>query len=112
VSRTQQTAAPKLKIEFKCPKCGTTPEGCSGKTRQQCKDSMRGSSCGGFVCECEVDTEEHGESFVDVCRDAHCYHCGWRGSFPVKPKGLQAWEKKALEAGWSPPEARAKELGL
>jgi hypothetical protein len=28
----------------------------------------------------------------------------------VKPKGLAPWEKKALDAGWTMPEARAKEL--
>jgi hypothetical protein len=29
---------------------------------------------------------------------------------PVRPKGLQPWEKKALDAGWTPPPSRAKEL--
>ena len=74
--------------------------------------------CEGLICECdpreypESEDEIHGLSFANVCGEAHCYHCEWRGEFPVKPKGLQTWEKKALEAGWSPPAARKKELGI
>ncbi len=101
-----------VKIEFACPKCGTTPNGCSGKAKQTCDSRSHGHACGGFICECGEEGADHGYTFADVCRDTHCYHCGYRGSFPVKPKGLQAWEKKALEAGWSPTEARAKELGI
>ncbi len=99
-----------VKIEFACPKCGTTPRGCTGKATLSCDSRL--ATCGGFICECAEEGADHGHTFADVCRDARCYHCGWRGTFPVKPKGLQAWEKKALEAGWSPTEARAKELGI
>jgi hypothetical protein len=98
-----------MKIEFKCPKCGTTPDGCSKKTRDKCLGKGSGP-CLGFICECEEDGPDHGTSFTDVCCQANCYHCGHGCSFPTKPKKLQAWEKKALEAGWTPPEARAKEL--
>lgn len=67
----------------------------------------------GFICDCEEDTgPDHGMTLSDTCPTATCYHCGWSGTFPPKPKGLQAWEKKALDAGWTMPEARAKELGV
>jgi hypothetical protein len=65
------------------------------------------------VCECWDERDEsdtHGETFADPCTNANCYCCGWRGTVPPKPKGLQAWERKALDAGWTPPEKRAKEL--
>jgi hypothetical protein len=104
-----RTKADAPKIEFKCPKCGASPNGCPKKPKISC---MSHGSCLGFICECTKEGPEHGASFTDVCREANCYHCGWGGTFPVKPKGLQAWEKKALDAGWSPPDARSKELGL
>jgi hypothetical protein len=67
----------------------------------------------GFICDCDWETgPEHGESYQDPCEEAYCYHCGWGGTFPEKPKGLQSWEKKALDAGWTMPEARMAELGL
>lgn len=86
---------------FKCPKCGATPQK-HGKGKCLAGE---GRECDGLICECdpidnpETDTETHGESFADKCTNANCYHCGWGGTVPAKPKGAQAWEKKALEAG-------------
>jgi len=100
------------KIEFQCPKCGASTEVCS----KDCE--RRRGTCPGFVCECDdYDSgphrgPDHGESFANACSCACCGCCGWSGTFPQKPKGLQAWEKKALEAGWCPPDLRAKELGM
>lgn len=105
-----------MKIEFKCPKCNAPPNEHGKGGTDKCKDLQgrrNDSGCNGLLCECDDDGGEgHGESFENPCPEAHCYHCGWGGTFPVKPKGLQAWEKKALDAGWTPPEARKKELGL
>lgn len=102
-----------INIEWKCPKC-QAPANEHGKGgREKCEYDQGGADCQGLLCECDHDTgEDHGASFKDPCPNANCYHCGWGGTFPVKPKGLQAWEKKALDAGWSMPEARRKELGL
>jgi hypothetical protein len=95
-------------VKWACAKCGAEA---NGHGKGDCLESGR---CIGFICECDHETDEsHGVSFADVCHNARwCYHCGWEGSFPRRPKGLQAWEKKALEAGWTPTEARRKELGL
>jgi hypothetical protein len=105
-----------MKIEFKCPKCQAPPNDHGKGGPEKCNDRhgrSQDSGCMGFICECDNDgSEGHGESFEDPCPSANCYHCGWGGTFPTKPKGLQAWEKKALDAGWTPPEARKKELGL
>lgn len=98
---------------FRCPKCGAEPQK-HGKGR--CLNGDR--ECDGLICECMADEfpdsehPDHGESFTNPCATANCYHCGWGGTVPAKPKGLQAWERKALEAGWTPPDARKKELGL
>ena len=98
---------PELKFTWVCPKC-SAPANEHGK--RVCIE--REGNCMGFICDCDEDTgEHHGEVLSDPCTNANCYHCGWGGTFPVKPKGLQAWEKKAMEAGWSPPEKRRKELG-
>ena len=100
-----------MKIEFKCPKCNALPNEHGKGGAEKCID--RHGSCMGFICDCSKDTgENHGESFEDSCPEANCYHCGWGGTFPIKPKGLQAWEKKALDAGWAMPDKRKKELGL
>lgn len=99
-------------IEFKCPKCGAKPDEHGKGGQDKCR-SYR-DQCSGFICECEDDdgSENHGQSFEDICTTALCHHCGWHGKFPVKPKGLSPWEKKALDEGWVPPESRRKELGL
>lgn len=99
-----------LKFEWKCPKCDAPPNKHGKGGREEC--AVRTSDgCMGFICECEEDTgKEHGTTLSDPCQAANCYHCGWGGTFPVKPKGLQTWEKKALEAGWTPPAKRAAEL--
>ena len=103
-----------IKIEWRCPKCGADANQHGKGGKEKCQERHSGhESCNGFLCECDGDTgDHHGESFADPCIEARCHHCGWAGTFPEKPKGLQAWEKKALDAGWTPPEARQKELGL
>lgn len=105
----------KIAIPFQCPKCGAKPQKHGSGA---CQDNP--NDCEGFICECgdyldnlvAVEKEDHGETFSNPCHFAHCYHCGWGGTFPKKPKGLLPWEKKALEAGWTPSEARKKELKL
>lgn len=99
------------KIKWACPGCGAPPHKCG---KGECESTIQfDGSCEGFVCECACDTaKDHGKTFADPCRDAHCYHCGWGGTFPKKPKGLQPWEKQALDAGWAPPKKRAVELGM
>lgn len=97
-------------VEWACPKCGATPDSHGNGGVDKCRDNPTG--CGGFVCECDYEDFidlSHGLSHADPCHLAHCYHCGWGGTFPQKPKGLQAWEKKALEAGWTPPDKRLAE---
>jgi hypothetical protein len=96
-------------MRWQCPKCGA-PAGGHGKGACQ-----SGDLCEGIICECEDDgflSDDHGESFSNPCKNANCYHCGWGGTIPLKPRGLQAWEKKALEGGWTPPKERAVQLGL
>jgi hypothetical protein len=73
-------------------------------------------SCEGLICECwehfdvnspeykRTEAPDHGQVFDNVCTVAVCRHCGWAGGLPKPPKKLLAWEKKALEAGWMPPE--------
>jgi hypothetical protein len=100
------------KIEWKCPKCGALCDKCG---KGPCIHGPE--KCDGFLCNCDdfgtyTDTEDHGESFSNVCRNAVCNHCGWCGTFPQRPNGILPWEKKALDAGWIPPESRAVEWGL
>lgn len=103
-------------IEWACPRCAAPP---NKHGRGECKDRFaRGSSCPGFICECDSsledfersEREDHGLVFTNLCPTAHCFHCGWSGDFPVKPRGLASWEKKALDAGWSPPAERRREI--
>jgi hypothetical protein len=108
-----------IKVKWACPKCGADANGHGRGGYEKCLEHRgfrRGEdtdSCNGFLCECDGDTgEHHGESFDDPCYEARCHHCGFIGTFPVKPKGLLPWEKKALEAGWGMPTARKKELKL
>ena len=96
---------------FQCPKCGADPNHCGKKRTEMCDGERGAEQCMGFICECEEETaEEHGTTLNDPCPNANCYHCGWGGTHPKAPKGLQAWERKALEAGWTMPAERAKEL--
>lgn len=103
-----------MRVPFKCLKCGAGPQK-HGKGKCLAGE---GRECEGLICECEdydnplTDAEDHGESFENKCASANCYHCGWGGTVPAKPKGAQKWEKQALDAGWTPPPGRAKELGL
>lgn len=106
-----------MKFDFKCPKCGAEPH---KHGAGQCDYDSRTIDCEGLICECE-DWEDdnplseqpgHGETLSNPCKNAHCCHCDWSGTVPKKPAGLQSWEKKALEAGWTMPKEREEELKL
>lgn len=102
-----------MKFEFRCPSCGAPPNACGRKSTDVCEGRHPEELCMGFICECtsaEADTDGHGELLNNQCPEASCYHCGWGGVFPKAPKGMQAWERKALAAGWTMPPARKKEL--
>jgi hypothetical protein len=87
--------------QWKCSECSAPWDACG---EGQCA-GIHGA-CGGLVCECMgVDTKPgHGESQDDACPNAVCGHCRWEGRVPPLPKKLEAWEKKALAAGWKPPK--------
>lgn len=94
-------------MTWKCPKCETEacPEVCPDPEKCHTRVSSDSHRCEGLICECDGDTlEGHGDSFNDVCTNANCYHCGWGGQMPPKPKKILQWEKKALESGWTPPK--------
>jgi hypothetical protein len=103
------SAKAKVRFPWACPKCGAGA-GEHGKGGEDGCISHH-DTCDGLICECPEDSMDgHGEYLDDPCPCANCYHCGWGGKLPKKPKGLAAWEVKALEAGWAAPEARAKEI--
>ena len=93
-------------MKWACPKCGAAANEHGKGGAGDCKDWRPGRSyCNGFLCECDGDTgTTHGESLAEPCPDARCYHCNWAGEFPKPPAKAQAWEKKALAAGWTPPK--------
>lgn len=100
-----------MNTPWKCPKCGAAPEEHGKGGKEKCVWAPHSDICLGFICHCDDDgTSGHGESLANRCPAAVCHHCDWYGKFPVIPRGLQPWEKKALEAGWVMPEARKKEL--
>jgi hypothetical protein len=98
-------------MKWECPNCGATANKCGRKGAK----AMSGLAvhdldhnpeiCMGLICECssEGDDPDHGETFSHPCSEAICYHCGWVGEMPQKPKRLLPWERKALDAGWEPP---------
>lgn len=100
----------KPKMPWACPRCGATDDHGKG----DCLAS--GTTCEGLICECwehhdlnspeykRTEAPDHGQVFDNVCTAAVCRHCAWAGTMPRAPKKLAAWEKKALEAGWTPPE--------
>lgn len=102
-----------MEFDFKCPKCGAEPH---KHGRGSCLTDSRTIDCEGLICDCdpedcpESDLPGHGTTLENPCRTANCYHCEWGGTIPVTTKKLQSWEKKALAAGWTMPEARKKEL--
>lgn len=96
------------KVEWLCPKCGATPNAHGKGGPSKCEDRLKllgGLGCLGFLCECDegAEDEDHGVLFSHPCLQAVCYHCGWEGRFPPLPKKAKAWEKQALQAGWTPP---------
>ncbi len=98
---------------WKCPNCGAAPQEHGKGGAEACAERFH-SDCIGFLCECddpESFLEGHGESVARACKNAVCYHCGWgtngkkkEGTFPLPERKLEAWEKKAIAAGWIPPE--------
>lgn len=87
------------KVKWACPKCGAEA---NGHGKGKCKGY--GVHCDGFLCLCDDDGDtEHGESSAKACSNAVCHHCGWNGTFPRPARKLLAWEKKAIEEGWTPP---------
>ena len=101
-----------MNFKWQCPKCGAEH---AKHGRGECGDGRK--SCDGLVCECDLDPDDqsselpsHGVSLSNKCKNACCYHCGWGGTLPRPPKGLAAWERTALDAGWTPPKKRAAEL--
>ena len=111
MSQEQETADPR----WKCPNCGAAAHGCGrkgAKPRNIRADDMdhKPGSCEGLLCECEDDGADptHGVEFSNPCYDAVCYHCGWGGEMPPRPKKIKPWEKSALDNGWSPPAGWAE----
>lgn len=93
-------------IPFVCPRCKAKPNahGTVGRYAKSEHSWRREDYCEGVLCECEFDTGDgHGESFADPCQNAYCHCCGWGGRLPTMPRKALPWEKKALEAGWTPP---------
>lgn len=91
-------------IEWKCPKCGAKAHEHGPNRKERCEYNPGGKECEGFLCECSDEGgEQHGLTHADPCPEANCYCCGWGGTFPL-PAKAKGWEKKALEAGWTPPE--------
>jgi hypothetical protein len=98
----------KLKVRWACPNCGA---GANKHGRGKTDVCDRSLTCSGLICECDGDVaNDHGTTFADPCTEANCYHCGWGGTLPQKPKNVTPWEERALKAGWTPPAKRAKEL--
>lgn len=99
-----------FKVKWRCPKCGADANEHGKGGAEKCQDRFAGDKyCQGFLCECDQDTEaNHGLVFSDRCPSAHCYHCGWSGTFPQPLNAITPWEKKALEAGWTPPAGWAE----
>lgn len=92
-------------FKFACPKCGAEPHKHGKGGVYEC-EHRNNSGCEGVICECdapESEDSDHGQSHANPCHNANCYHCGWHGRLPPLPKKAQAWEKKALAAGWTPP---------
>ena len=97
-----------MTIEWRCPKCGAHAHEHGKGGIDECKHDDCNGLCEGFICECDNESPNHGLTLENPCTSAYCYHCEWGGTFPVPPKGLQAWEKKALAAGWTMPDSRKR----
>lgn len=89
------------KTPWKCPKC-QAPDNAHGRGGQTRCIGIS-DECGGFLCECDDESELHGTAFAP-CLYARCYHCGWEGTFPLAaPPDWPSWAKKAIKEGWVPP---------
>ena len=91
-------------MKWECPECKAPPNKHGKGGSDKCGMSGYGDDCQGFICECDNNEKDHGESQDKLCLDARCYHCGWGGRFPPLPKKLKPFEKLALAAGWTPPK--------
>lgn len=67
-------------IKWECPDCAA-PFDDHGKG--ECKDSSGSSKCGGFICDCDEDSDDNHGTDEQPCPNARCYHCGWMGEFPT-----------------------------
>lgn len=100
---------------WKCIQCGATPQKHGRGGEDAC---ISVGECEGLLCECfeygddaiGSDEKDHGTSYSNPCKHAACHHCGWGGVMPPPLVGLQAWERKALDAGWTMPAARKAEV--
>ncbi len=71
-------------MKWACPKCGAEANGHGKGGAEKCREHGSGG-CSGFICECENESDEkHGAMLKTPCPEAHCYHCGWGGTFPTK----------------------------
>ena len=102
--------AKSAKVKWECPECKAPPNEHGKGGEGECEMDRRSygsytsSDCQGFICECDVNEDGHGESQDKPCLEARCYHCDWSGRFPPLPKKLKPFEKLALAAGWTPPK--------
>ena len=91
-------------VKWECPACKAPPNEHGEGGAEKCDMRRLSGLCQGFICECGVDEDEHGESNDKPCLEAICYHCRWGGRFPPLPKKLKPFEKQAIAAGWTPPK--------
>lgn len=95
-------------FKWECPQCGAVAGKHGNGGKSKCISTTAG--CDGLICECDprdlgndYSAKDHGVSHSNPCQNASCYHCGWGGRLPPVPKKMQPWEKKAMDAGWTPP---------
>lgn len=99
--------ATEKKVKWACPRCGALPDkhGKGGATKCRNQNTFD-DGCQGFLCDCEDEAADHGDTYETCCHAATCHHCDWVGVFPPPPldlKKLPPWAKTAWEAGWRPP---------
>lgn len=63
--------------KWACPRCGAEP---NEHGKGVCRSIV--GACMGFICDCEVDTDDDHGTEKDPCLNAACYHCSWGGEFP------------------------------
>lgn len=96
-----------MRIPYACLRCKSKPNKHGTVPRYaKTEHGNRKDYCEGVLCQCPGDDvlETHGETFENPCLEAHCGCCGWGGRLPPLPKKMLPWERKALDAGWAPPD--------